>query len=183
MLDMRSHSMQQIGFKTLIGADGANSCIRRIAAGRRPKVRASIQTEVPVFNQEMILDFQHEGRGYSWYIPHKETAMIGFMSWSCDTQLARARLVEELSRYETKYQLLNQTFLTSFIPTGNDVLLEYDGVYFVGDAAGLATPKTGAGIRLALESAVKLYLALSENKSYESLLGRELAYLETESYF
>jgi geranylgeranyl reductase len=57
-----------------------------------------------------------------------------------------------------------------FLPTGEEVVLEYNDVFFLGDAAGLIHPFTGEGIYYALFSAESLAQSLLSNGDYAEML-------------
>ena len=160
-----------IRYETLIAADGATSFVRKRLTGRRQSLMPALQGNVGLTETDMILDFADWEESYAWYIPQPdETAAVGITCWSTESQKSRQLLRSRLLSFLQKHALEMPTLHGAFIPTGKDILLEQDGVYFIGDAAGLATPRTGAGIRLAILSARKLAEVLMVGGNYQKSL-------------
>lgn len=59
----------------------------------------------------------------------------------------------------------------AFLPTGNNVVLKKGDTFFIGDAAGLASPVIGEGIYYALSSAYNL--SKSMNYSYKIRMWKD----------
>lgn len=168
-----------IRYETLIAADGAASFVRKRLTGRRQSLMPALQGNVGLTEADMILDFADWEEGYAWYIPQPdETAAVGITCWNTESQKSRQMLCSRLSSFLQDHALEAPTLHGAFIPTGKDILLEHDGVFFVGDAAGLATPRTGAGIRLAILSARKLAECVVAGGDYQKSLNPALEDIE-----
>jgi geranylgeranyl reductase len=163
-----------IDYNHLVGADGANSLVRRFLgipvaamgiglncmhAGRHPRM-------------EWHLDPRMFGSGYGWIFPHRETISVGAYG---DSRRITAR--------QLKVQLLDWAQRQGFQLDPHAIragLVNYDyrGVCFgrtwlVGDAAGLASGLTGEGMYPALVSG----LAVARMILDPDYSGRELASL------
>ena len=103
--------------------------------------------------------------GYSWYAPCGDVAKLGCCAYAGDSDLD-ARLRAFAGQMGVEYDRRRG----AFIPTGSDVLLERDGVYFLGDAASLIASPSGEGIYHALHSARMLARALVNKASYRALM-------------
>ncbi|MCG8548872.1 MAG: geranylgeranyl reductase family protein [Desulfobacterales bacterium] len=142
----------------LIGADGANSKIRRLIGGQKSSIikLPALEADVPVKNAgayPMTFDFSREINGYYWIFPRKNHVNIGIFSARPTGTMNR-----DLLRMYAGEQL------------GTDVLTGVKGypiaissgrahpgtgrVLLAGDAAGLAEPLLGEGIYSALKSGI-----------------------------
>ncbi|HXH07740.1 MAG TPA: NAD(P)/FAD-dependent oxidoreductase [Vicinamibacterales bacterium] len=144
---------RRIRYRTLIGADGSCSIVRR-AAGlpiRRRLFAAEYNVpQLPGDRLQVLLDSPALGSGYFWVFPHRDYVSIGA---GADNRVVpppqvRRHLDERLAR--------------SAIDVGATPLeaaaIEVDfagfhpapGVHLAGDAAGVASALTGEGIYAAL---------------------------------
>ena len=77
----------------------------------------------------------------------------------------------------------NNQLKGTFLPSGNDVLLQKNNIYFIGDAAGLISPITGEGIYYALISSYKLSSAIFNNDCYKKSMKKETTNIKIELFF
>lgn len=164
-------------YDVLIAADGALSPTRKKLTGSAPDSILALEAEVDACGRGLVMAYTDGFHGYSWYAPTGKTAKIGCCAYSgspdLDTQLAA--FAREM---EVKYSKRRG----AFIPTGSDVLLQKEGVYFLGDAASLICPPSGEGIYYALYSAYRLSLALINHANYAALMAHEVAQIKRQ-YF
>ena len=171
-VDLRSGERVRIGFATLVGADGATSAVRRLCAGRKQRVMPAFEGEVPLAGKDIVFGYHPLRKGYCWYIPTGEAANVGCMLHDGSPEACRAWLQDFCEGLGIAFPALRG----APIPTGDDVLLRVDeGVWFVGDAAGLARPFDGGGIHYAFASARLLAEAFLGGAPYEEAMRPMLA--------
>lgn len=153
------------GYDILIAADGALSFVRKTLTGNAPDAILSLETTVTNTGAPLTMCYEDGFIGYSWYAPCGDVAKLGCCAYAGDPDLD-ARLSAFAAQMGVNYDCRRG----AFIPTGSDVLLERDGVYFLGDAASLIAPPSGEGIYHALHSARMLARALVNKASYRALM-------------
>lgn len=158
-------SQEPFAYGTLIAADGALSYVRKALTGSAPDAILSLEATVVNTGAPLTMVYEDGFVGYSWYAPCGDVAKLGCCAYAGDPDLD-ARLRAFAGQMGIEYE----TRRGAFIPTGNDVLLERDGVYFLGDAASLICPSSGEGIYHALHSARMLARALANKASYRALM-------------
>ncbi len=145
----------------LIGADGANSLVRRTVS--RPFSRADLSIATGYFvrghsSREIVVEFEDDPPGYLWSFPRPDHLAIGICAQADEG--SSPALAERVSRWIAAHVDKNATVeryswpipslgvdaLTSECPAGERWLL-------MGDAAGLVDPITREGIYFALRSA------------------------------
>lgn len=156
---------EPFAYSTLIAADGALSHVRKALTGRPPDAILSLEATVANTGAPLTMCYEDGFIGYSWYAPCGDVAKLGCCAYADDSDLD-ARLRAFAGQMGVDYDRRRG----AFIPTGSDVLLERDGVYFLGDAASLIAPPSGEGIYHALHSARMLARALVNKASYRALM-------------
>ena len=143
----------------LIGADGANSVVARSLKLRRGKTTAAaIEAEVPAspevvrrFGEALWFIFGDVRLGYAWIFPKADHLSVGIAA----LHPAHGELQAALARVAARYGLsLNGVQLRGHpipIYTRREPIAAARAL-LVGDAAGLADPFPGEGIRLAIKS-------------------------------
>lgn len=142
----------------LIGADGANSKIRRLIGGQKSCIikLPALEADVPVNNAglyPMAFDFSMDIQGYYWMFPRKNHVNIGIFSAQPNGTMNRA-LLENYARDRLKTDILTDV---KGYPIGTSCGRTHLGtgrVLLTGDAAGLAEPLLGEGIYAALKSGI-----------------------------
>ena len=144
----------------LVGADGANSFVRRRVSSPFPRTELSIATGFYVrdtTSAEVAIDFEDTPTGYVWSFPRPDHLAVGACgqadSTTAPSLLARtgnwiARHVASrpsLDRYSWPIPSLSADAVAQERPAGERWML-------VGDAAGLVDPITREGIYFALVS-------------------------------
>lgn len=137
----------------VIGADGANSRVRKICDPFPTFQRAfAIEAQLPGDGgREMMFDFHVVKSGYGWVFPKADHINIGVYTWDERVKLKADDLVryclaktgtDRLQKMTARYIGLGGW---GYVPDDRRVLL-------VGDAAGLADPLLGEGLHNAIKS-------------------------------
>ena len=161
----------------LLGADGANSLVRRRVA--RPFSRAQLSIATGFFahgatSDEILIEFSASPPGYIWSFPRPDHLAIGICAQAnagVGTEALRARAADwirttavaggaQLESYSWPIPSLTAADLETLDVAGPGWLL-------AGDAAGLVDPITREGIFFALQSAVFAADALAAGRSVE----------------
>ncbi|RMH57012.1 MAG: geranylgeranyl reductase family protein [Candidatus Hydrogenedentota bacterium] len=149
--------------QTVIGADGAAGRTGEAAGLRREKrLGIALDCEVSVprerferFKRRAIFDFGIVPRGYGWSFPKGDRFSIGVGTTEKHFPEAREHLRLLIARHESLRgaKVLDTRgaplpFWKGFEP------LARQGVFLVGDAAGLVDPLSGEGISYAIRSGI-----------------------------
>src|SRR5436190_3415995 len=146
----------------VVGADGANSLVRRRLA--RAFRRDQLSTATGVFargvtSSEIVVEFDANPPGYFWSFPRPDHLAIGVCA-ATDAGVGAGALRDRTIAWSTRARLADGAPLTPYswpIPTLNG--RDFDHVVvsgprwaLVGDAAGLVDPITREGIYFAIAS-------------------------------
>jgi geranylgeranyl reductase family protein len=143
----------------LIGADGANSIVAREVGLRRQKeMAAAIEVEVQVDAQTLqnyqgrpVFIFGELPFGYLWIFPKKDHLSVGIAAMHPQRGELQARLKNVMQRYRISIE--SAPLHGHPIPVFTRLqAISTKRVLLVGDAAGLADPLSGEGIRYAIKS-------------------------------
>ena len=150
---------QSFEARYVIGADGANSIVAR-ALPRRARRRpvAAIEVEAPVppgylasLSQSPLFLLGDIQYGYAWVFPKVDHLSVGIAAWRPGPGELQARLRPIMARYGI--DLEQGAWHGHPIPIhGTTRQLATRRILLAGDAASLADPLTGEGIRLAIKS-------------------------------
>lgn len=150
-------SDEVISYSILVGADGANSLVRKhVCPAYRPngfcvEVRLP-KNSVSLNSDELQVDVGIIGNGFGWVFPSRDFFAIGIGGLLEDN---KGHFVELFRTYLLKLGIDSNISPKGFpIPFGEYVprpLL--DNILLVGDAAGLVDPITGEGMYYAVTSA------------------------------
>jgi geranylgeranyl reductase family protein len=148
--------------RTIIGADGANSLVRRKLA--RPFDRAELSIATGYFvhgvtSQEILLEFVDDPPGYLWSFPRPTHLAVGICA-QADAGATAAALRARAASWVRTMNLAGQATLEPYswpIPSLSargfeNLTTSGPGWFLVGDAAGLVDPVTREGIYFALRS-------------------------------
>lgn len=139
----------------LIGADGANSIVRRFAAKNRfwrkqTAIEADVKLDRPE-NHPMEFDFSKLKNGYFWIFPKDDHVNIGIYSFGSRAGLQIRQLLEYAGKKLSSPKL--EKIKGYPICTGGiHYRPESSRILLCGDAAGLAEPLLGEGIYFAVKS-------------------------------
>lgn len=156
---------------TVIGADGANSLVRRRLATAFRRDQLSLATGFyahGVTSDEIVLEFASDPPGYLWSFPRPDHLAIGICG-QADSPCTPASLRGQAAAWIQRLGLAAPSQLQPYswpIPSlAADDFARLDlagpGWLLVGDAAGLVDPITREGIYFALRSATCAADALS----------------------
>lgn len=164
----RRDQEQQIRYRLLIAADGPHSTTAALLGLPALEVvqtrQYTVPLRVPYRDTDIWLSDEFPG-GYGWLFPKGEVANLGIGAdrrFEPDLKTPLDRLHAQLARTGVVgAEILSRT--GGAIPVGGlrERLVE-DGVMFVGDAAGLTHPISGAGIAAAVVSGERAGRAAAE---------------------
>lgn len=134
--ELECSSGRKVAARSLIGADGFNSRVRRDIFGTTPPEviwteQYLVDKQVPEHKIVFIQGERYNG-GYRWEFPAGKHARIGFPR---GTDVVREDIIERHRRA---------------IPTGSLERIAYGRCYLAGDAAAMPNPLTFGGIRVAM---------------------------------
>ena len=167
----------------LVGADGANSIVAKSIGLRRNKVLvAAIEAETSVsdetlkrFSSTPLFIFGQIQPGYLWVFPKADHLSVGIAALHPKPGQLQSTLQRVMSRYNIC--LNDATFHGHPIPiyTGREPIATHR-VLLVGDAAGLADPFSGEGIRIAIKSGHYAAVSILSNQvdQYQGFVDRHI---------
>lgn len=165
-LDVDNHRIEinkeKYYFDYLVGADGVFSSVRKNLTDKFQDSNFAYQTHF--FSQkrrEITISFYNNFNGYGWLIPNHQGAVMGL-----GEVYGNVKIEKQYNIHKDKLENIKQPTRAAYLPTGNDIMLNYKNIFFIGDAAGLTSPITGGGIYYALLSAK--ILSKNLNKKYVS---------------
>jgi geranylgeranyl reductase family protein len=143
----------------LIGADGANSAVARALGLRQGKTTAAaIEAEAPASSEVMrrfadrpLFIFGEVHLGYLWVFPKSDHLSVGIAALHPKPGELQATLARVMARYGISLQGVQLRGHPIPIYTRREPIATARAL-LVGDAAGLADPFSGEGIRLAIKS-------------------------------
>ncbi len=147
----------KINFDYLIGADGANSIVRRHLGLPTKKVLEAFQYILPQKFKDMELYFDADrfGPTYAWIFPYAKTTSIGSGADLQYKKFPAINIKKNLDSWcrQKKFDLKNSVFQAHTINydyRGH----EFGSKFLVGDAAGFASGLTGGGMYQAMRSGI-----------------------------
>jgi geranylgeranyl reductase family protein len=167
----------------LIGADGANSIVaHELGLRKRRELAAAIEVEAQVapqilqnFQGRPVFIFGEIPYGYLWIFPKQDHLSVGIAAMHPERGKLQSRLKDVMKRYGI--QIDNAPLHGHPIPvyTGRQPI-STRRVLLVGDAAGLADPLSGEGIRYAIKSGRLASQAIISGhcEQYEALVYHQI---------
>jgi flavin-dependent dehydrogenase len=148
----------------LVGADGANSCVRAMLAGRHASADLSLALGFILPGAyrpgTVQIAFQESGfHGYIWSFPCVDHTSVGIVNWLPGTRASDLKhRLEEFISIQYPNVSADKRFYAATIPCLSRRSLIDQSVCgkdwaLLGDAAGFADPITAEGIYYALRSA------------------------------
>lgn len=176
---LASGKTEKIHFRTLVGADGSTSMVRRYLklSVEAYGVGMHCQPVMDYSQMEWHLDGRSFASGYAWVFPHATTASIGIYADK------RAISPVQLQKNFYRWAAQNGFDLRDEKLSAEKINFDYRGVAFdniflIGDAAGLASAITGEGIFPAMVSGryvgARILDASHQDKAFDNLRKNSL---------
>lgn len=140
-------------FDFLVGADGSKSIVRKHLKLPTQKIGMAIQytTDQKFDDAQVFCDFKRFGPLYIWVFPHKTYTQIGTASFHGLIPYSEVKKSFE-SWLHSKNIDISKAELHQF-PINSDYQgFQFENMFLIGDAAGLADALTGEGIYPAIIS-------------------------------
>lgn len=139
---------EQIGYKVLVGADGATSMVRKqFNKDYAPNIFSMEAYLKNIKGSHAVSLYAGLGGGYGWVFPHGDTVAVGY----CGPTARSKQNFEEFKDFIklTGYECTDSDLRGAFIPTKPVEVPCYKNVLLVGDAGGFVFPFTGEGLHFA----------------------------------
>lgn len=168
-------------YKQLVGADGANSLVRKflgletdISIGIRCKVDQPTQ-KIEWYFYPSLLKF-----GYIWILPHKDYSNVGIYFHPQDILAAEAMklLKDFLAKNNFSYSDMQSAILNSLYKG-----CVFKNIFLVGEAAGVTSRPTGEGMPLAMFSGREVGKKILDSGYKMRELERELRFKRRQEKF
>jgi geranylgeranyl reductase family protein len=158
-VEVATHSGETFRARYLVGADGANSRVARLAGLRRNKqLGMAIEVEVPAsdglleeYTDTALFIFGTPPFGYLWIFPKAEHLSVGVGAFEGRGSDVKHILRQEMAKLGVEIDGAEQHGHPLPIYMRHE-LLHRGRVLLAGDAAGLMDPLMGEGVRHAVES-------------------------------
>jgi flavin-dependent dehydrogenase len=151
---------KSIRARVIVGADGANSLVRRRALAPFSRAELSIATGFFVRGasaREIVVEFVDDPPGYLWSFPRVDHVAVGVCAQADRTTADQLRGIATgwIEREQVRGTLDGYSWPIPSLPAGalRQQRPAGPGWLLVGDAAGLVDPITREGIFFALQSA------------------------------
>lgn len=163
---------EKFDFNFLIGADGANSVVRKSLEIPTEEFLIAFQYMVPgnYDAMEIHLDFQKFGITYSWIFPQKDVISVG-----TGYSAAEKKSPDEVKRLRANFDAwckkrfdLKDARFEGFSINYDYRGFEFGNIYLIGDAGGFASGLTGEGIKPAILSGIDVARKI-QDPNYECI--------------
>lgn len=142
-----------IGYGHLVGADGANSLVRRFLQLPSTRMGIGLNCTLPLRRQEMEWHLLPGlfGSGYAWIFPHQETISIG--AYVDKSEISVKKLKQNLVTWAAaRGVVVPEDRIRAGLVNYDYRGYAFDNCWLVGEAAGLVSGLTGEGIYPAIVS-------------------------------
>ncbi len=139
---------ERIGYKVLVGADGATSMVRRLFnKDYSPNIFCMEAYPKNTLNSHAVSLYAGKGGGYGWVFPHGDTVAVGY----CGPTSRSKQNCDEFRDFIklTGFDSEGCDIRGAYIPTVPVEAPCYKNVLLVGDAGGFVFPFTGEGLYFA----------------------------------
>jgi geranylgeranyl reductase family protein len=158
-VEVATHSRETFRARYLVGADGANSRVARLAGLRQDKrLGMAIEVEVPAgapllkeYADTALFIFGTPPSGYLWIFPKAQHLSVGIGAFEGQGSDVKLILRQEMAKLGVEVDGAEQHGHPLPIYMRHEPLHQ-GRVLLVGDAAGLMDPLMGEGVRHAVES-------------------------------
>lgn len=145
---------QEIGYKVLVGADGATSMVRKqLNKDYSPDIFCMEAYLKNTQNTHAVSLYAGMGGGYGWIFPHGDTVAVGYCGPSARGKQNRDEFKDFIKL--TGFECEENNLKGAFIPTVPVEVPCYKDVLLVGDAGGFVFPFTGEGLCFAPYTAMQ----------------------------
>ncbi len=161
---------EEFSFKYLVGADGANSIVRRYLKLPVKRKLVTLQYKIPGLypeRVELILNSGFFQSGYAWVFPHKDYFSVGCGVDPGFFPVQKLKKGFEIWLKQNNFDLSKakyESFPISYDCRG----FAFGNIFLAGEAAGLASGLTGEGIYQALVSGEEIARMIMD-KDYVSI--------------
>lgn len=145
---------EQIGYKVLVGADGATSMVRKLFNKDYAPDIFCMETYLKnTRNEHAVSLYAGLGGGYGWIFPHGDTVAVGY----CGPTSRSKQNCDEFKDFIrlTGFDCDGADIRGAYIPTVPVEVPCYKNVLLVGDAGGFVFPFTGEGLCFAPYTGIK----------------------------
>jgi len=167
---------REYGCRTLIAADGVRSSTRRKFGYPAATTRVMEQVSLAQRLEEahLVFDPAVTPRDYYWIIPKDDETLLGYPL--LDRDAVEADVGRRFAGLRLGTPMRRERYPLTRLASTAEIELGDDGLFFVGEAAGLVMPLTGDGLTGAFESACTLAEVLgdsvgAQNDAYRDALA------------
>jgi len=164
----------------VIGADGANSRVRKLLGGDRVQTALALEGHVPCSaarGSSMRLDFGRVPGGYGWVFPKGDHLNIGLYSQRADVTFAKKDLADYAKRL-TGSDRVEEMIGYPIAIGGEAYQPKHKRILLAGDAAGMTDRLLGEGIHNAIATgqaaASAIIAAIAGKTEADAVYQREI---------
>ncbi len=145
---------EKIGYKVLVGADGATSIVRKqFNKNYTPNIFCMETYLKNTKGEHSVSLYAGKGGGYGWVFPHGDTVAVGYCGPSERSKQNSDEFKDFISL--TGYDYKTGEVRGAYIPTEPVEIPCYKNALLVGDAGGFVFPFTGEGLYFAPYTAMR----------------------------